>query len=513
MLRGISLAVLASGLCELSGCTPDQEFEDRLEPGAPVLPYARDIRLVGLAANQGVEVTLVQDGVVVPSEGMSTRLISGRRTMIRGLWSLRADFEPRPLTGRLILDYPDETQIVQDVTGMVAGPSGEGDDMGHFLWLVESVDVVPGMTYRAQILELEPETPRVASSESPPVLPLEGAAPLPLYDVPLAMRVMLVPINHSLDDCQKQTLLNPYLVSDLETSLQQLNPVRTVEVRMHQPMAFGLPLSDKANVFQLLAEVARLRDEEDADPAMFFYAIVDSCDGFPPKLVAQAITIPEEHTADNDEDRIAVAVLTDDLTSMVRNAVHEIGHGQGRRHVLCSGAESLADPNYPYPQGRIGVWGFGIVDEYSRAPNLTFDYMSYCEDVWVSDYGWEHSIDVLEQLSSLGSASARGREGRVLTGLIDEDGSAVWWLQSGQLPSRSNGSLTSEGLALDRAVSIQPVPHAEGARYVKIAWDDALGSMPGLRLHSSAAEWNLSFDPSPFDVAEGVFRGSVDRSR
>ena len=37
--------------------------------------------------------------------------------------------------------------------------------------------------------------------------------------------------------------------------------------------------------------------------------------------------------------------------------VHELGHSMSLRHAPC-GLLFDPDPNYPYPSGEIGVWGY-----------------------------------------------------------------------------------------------------------------------------------------------------------
>lgn len=66
-------------------------------------------------------------------------------------------------------------------------------------------------------------------------------------------------------------------------------------------------------------------------------------------------------------------------------AAHEWGHNFGRLHVPC-GNPGGPDPNYPYPNGSIGVYGFDPATGELKRPATHVDLMSYCSPEWISDY-------------------------------------------------------------------------------------------------------------------------------
>jgi hypothetical protein len=69
---------------------------------------------------------------------------------------------------------------------------------------------------------------------------------------------------------------------------------------------------------------------------------------------------------------------------------HEVGHNMARSHSPCGGASS-PDPAYPYAGGTIGVYGLDVATQTVKAPSV-FDFMSYCNPAWVSDYTWNGLI-------------------------------------------------------------------------------------------------------------------------
>jgi len=75
---------------------------------------------------------------------------------------------------------------------------------------------------------------------------------------------------------------------------------------------------------------------------------------------------------------------------------HELGHNLGLPHANCG--VSGGDPNYPYPNGQIGVYGFDVATGGLKEPSLA-DIMGYCSNIWISDYNYELAMDFREHRS------------------------------------------------------------------------------------------------------------------
>ena len=76
---------------------------------------------------------------------------------------------------------------------------------------------------------------------------------------------------------------------------------------------------------------------------------------------------------------------------------HEVGHNFDLRHAPCGGA-LYTDPEFPYANGSIGVWGYDFRDGTVLSPDRRRDIMGYCyEQGWLSDYYFEKVIDYRAQ--------------------------------------------------------------------------------------------------------------------
>lgn len=414
---------------------------DTTGAGEAPLPLARGIRMLRVAANQGVQFELVRDGLQVPPEENTARLIAGRRTLVRGFWSLHADFQPRELIGRLDIEYPDGTTLQQDYPLFV---DGESTDAGASMqWLLEPDEVVDGMQFRARILEADPDAASGELSDPPPIAPLSGPAPIPVYDVPLRLEVVLVPLLHQLDDCEQAPEIGPEDVAAMREQLEQNNPVQVANFTVREPMPYTAPIGTAGAAFsEVLTALSQQRELDAPGPNVYYYGLIDSCDGYPPGLLGQAIGIPPEPLQELQHQRVSTGRWNGSGAGAAETFVHEVGHTQGRRHVLCSGGEAGVDDAYPHQGGRIGVWGFGIHDFQLRTPTGGRDYMTYCANEWVSDYGWEQVLGVIETLTSWDEEGAvPPTPGAVLMGAIEPDGRETWWTARGGVP----GSLLPPG--------------------------------------------------------------------
>ncbi len=68
---------------------------------------------------------------------------------------------------------------------------------------------------------------------------------------------------------------------------------------------------------------------------------------------------------------------------------HELGHNLSLGHAPCN--NFYPDPSFPYSDGTIGVWGYDVRSG-QLVPPTTYDFMSYCNPDWVSDYHFTNAL-------------------------------------------------------------------------------------------------------------------------
>ncbi|MYH50342.1 MAG: hypothetical protein F4151_12660 [Gammaproteobacteria bacterium] len=134
---------------------------------------------------------------------------------------------------------------------------------------------------------------------------------------------------------------------------------------------------------------------------------------------------------------------------------HELGHSMSLMHSPCGNPWQI-DPDYPYPDGSIGVLGYDARSE-ELVDSSTHDLMSYCHPQWISDYNFRKALEYRLRAETSPRALAARDEPRgsrlLLRGYVSAEGElhldpAFALDAPAQLPSGS-GPYRVEGFSTD----------------------------------------------------------------
>jgi hypothetical protein len=403
------------------------------EPG-PLNAPARGIWLTSVEVNQGVAVEIGRDGAWVDGSSRNAPLVSDRDTLLRGFWEYEEGWEHRPIEARLTLGYPDGTEAEFRQTLPIDGVTAAGDIERTFYFGLFADDIQPGVTYQISLWETDAAYAVGDDPDPLPMTPLDAPGEIGIESAPMEMKIHIVPINAAWSGCDAQPDLSPEQLELFERRMYQQNPLIDLQLEIEPAITYTQTPSSFWNFFGPIDDV---RVASGAPSNTYWYGLVDTCsNGLPigseDAAGGMAIGIPQNANVPGS-DRIA-AGLSSGLEFSATTLLHEIGHLQGLYHVSCAANETDHDPDFPYEDAKIGVWGFGILDFGLRHPDVARDYMSYCYGgSWTADWSWFKNYIRIRTLTSwdYGGGATPPDPVPVLRGVIPgstSSGEAAWWV-------------------------------------------------------------------------------------
>jgi hypothetical protein len=226
---------------------------------------------------------------------------------------------------------------------------------------------------------------------------------------------------------------NPLDVAEFFANrLAAANPVDEVEVIKHEPVGWGGSLQNGS----LLSGLQQLRYDEGAPPEYYYYAVARPCGGGPDFSGIAQIGGPYKS---EESSRVGWGVFHNSVSTTADTFVHEIGHEQGRHHIACNGEEGGPDPSYPdHPDGNLLSFGTDVFRTPIKVHTpSSHDYMTYCSNTWVSEWGWKKVTPWIHDISSWELEDVGHDDGReqLLIGTVREDGAQTWFVARGYFPA------------------------------------------------------------------------------
>ncbi|MCY3554714.1 MAG: Ig-like domain-containing protein [Gemmatimonadetes bacterium] len=385
-LTGLMLEELRLDLTKL--CVPENSG---LWDWLNAIPIAR--------VNTCVEVVVVNSKAILTQSiqdlDLRVPLVAGKEALLRVFISVPEETPMPPITARFFLNDAQVYVTNLRTEDKVVPPIIDVGDLE-----ATANAMIPGSVIQPSlemVIEIDPEGTHDTPVLLPDRIPARGAITVAVHEIP-PMRLTVIPLVWTEDPDEGLLAEVNSLTADSEYMKPTMTilPVHELTVRIRDPVWVSEEPVNSARMLDV-TRMTRIMDGADS----YYMGIVYRGGG------------------------LAYVRGLDSVSTFNGHVIgHELGHNFSLYHAPC-GRPGGIDPNYPYPQGNIGVWGFDIWNN-ELVPPFTPDHMSSCGPPdWTSDYNFKKAMD--HRLSSTAhrpdlSTYSQSGKSLLIWGGIDEDG-------------------------------------------------------------------------------------------
>jgi hypothetical protein len=368
-------------------CEEDEPLCDLVEIMNDDRPEATGIDLSAVYLYQASEVPLMEG--LVSAGAPDIPIVAGRYALFRALVEPHEDFVPRELTGRLYLYRDNKAVAAYQVDSHINGPSSEGSLGSSFDFLVPGEVIVPDISWSVSVVETTgggggDEAEGYAS------WPGEPGQPLTVTEGADLLRIMIVPVAYEADGSGRLPDISDSAIELYRSYMYSNYPAADVEMTVSDEFPWsGQISSSTAGWSELLSAVGNARASLGAEDDQYLYGMFQPAADFNTFCAGGCVTgLSNMPGASDVYGRASIGVGYGGGTS-AETMVHEVGHAHGRNHVDGGCGSGGGDSEYPHEGGLIGVRGYDWRPGSLVDPASTWDFMTYCSSVFVSDHNFD----------------------------------------------------------------------------------------------------------------------------
>ena len=314
----------------------------------------------------------------VQSPSRNVRLVADREALLRVFVTSEqpgAFFEPR-VRATFMRGLQEVHRVTMERHGdEIATVADEGELDLSYNAVIPAEHMMPGVEL---VVEVDPDGTVPHAPGSVVRFPPSGAEPLNVVGVP-PMEVTVVPVIEA--EVPDSSIFE--WTRDLSGKSPQMGllryafPFSEFSARARETYVTSLDLSTDDGQWRLVLELEALRAAEDGTG--YYYGVASSVTGRVRGIARLGAWVSIGKAWDTE-------------------LAHEVGHNLNLRHAPCGGPLNT-EPEFPYPDGSIGVWGYDFRDGSVVSPERRRDIMGYCYDQgWLSDFYFEKVIDYRERV-------------------------------------------------------------------------------------------------------------------
>ncbi|HEY0994556.1 MAG TPA: CARDB domain-containing protein [Gemmatimonadaceae bacterium] len=341
-------------------------------------------------------------------------LVAGRAAMVRVFVKANTTNAVAPVVRVRVLNNGSTVATYTIPPSIAAAPMlvDQGSAAASWNVVIPKSLVAPGLQV---IADVDPANAIAEGNEGDNTFPANGTPrALTVRAVP-TVDMTFVPVLVTASGLQGD--LSAARVDSMMMSAMAVHPISGYTAEVHAPFTTAAPALDANDAsggwIRILSEVQALRAAEGS--ARMYYGVVKVPYG--------------SGVAGYGYVGFPAAIGWDYLPSGAAVLAHEIGHNFGRQHTPCGGPAG-PDPQYPFPDGKIGIYGWSERRNVIIQPTAS-DIMGYCGNQWISEYTYRAVMDFRGYLAGSAQSVASPAASRAVApslqvGATDESSLLVW---------------------------------------------------------------------------------------
>jgi hypothetical protein len=386
---------------------------------------------------QAVRVPLELDGAAAPA---NAPLIQNKDGILRVYVKPAADFRARNLS--VDLDFASGgVPLALSSQKLIRTASEHGEFASTFNFPIDGQHVLADASYSVTLRD-GPGGSVLAR------YPASADSALEAQTAGDALHVVVVPmvVGGVMPD------VSPGTLARFRARVLSMYPLANFQISARAAISSAIALGPDQGWDDALDALYAQRASDAPAANVFYYGMFTPTQRFADYCVSDCTVGYSVVTDPDDVDErgsVGLGIFADGSNSDAPDTMaHELGHALGRDHAPCDVSRADSGP-FPYPGGKIGVWGFDSLDHLLLDPKVYGDVMGYCSPDWISDYTYRALFRRIQavnaEVSDPNAKALRPQLGAYRRVLVRPSGALGWG--SRFRPSRTPHG-TTRGLTL-----------------------------------------------------------------
>lgn len=352
-----------------------------------------------IALYQGTEIPLMESWAGASSDW--AKVVQGKDALVRVFVQTQPEWSPREVEARLEINSSGVPEgAVYSSSDTVSSSSSAGSLASTFNFTLPGEAITGDLQYSVSLFETSGTGDGDADHAR---WPESGVADVTAESCGGTLDLVIVPVQYDADGSGRLPDTSAAHLGAIRDHFYTNYPVPfdDINIRVTEPMSWNQEVLPNGVGWDYLLDVMTYFKQDDGGANNEYYYGLFLPDDSEDDYCADGCIAGMgwvSWTPSDGWSRIAIGLGFPE--SSAQTMIHEVGHNHGREHAPCGDVDGV-DSSYPYSDGSIGVWGYDLLNGTLKDPEVSTDFMGYCDDQWVSDYTYGALLDWIQSTNAL----------------------------------------------------------------------------------------------------------------